>query len=162
MHDAALHLAFNHHGVDHAAAVVHDHVAQNFHRARARVHLDLGNVRAVGVGQPVRHEVGGSRQARGQVAGDREARRAAQRAGDLGERLAVLWNSMHVHRAVAQLEISGGDFEQLGGGDLRLLGHLGRRVEGRIACGHGLAAGIGAETGGRRGGIAHGHVDLGR
>ena len=64
VHDAARDLALDDHRVDLPAAVAHDHIAQDPHRAGGRIDLDLHRVRGVAVGEAAGHEVGGLLQPR--------------------------------------------------------------------------------------------------
>jgi len=52
--DAADDLAFNDHRIDHVSAIVHHHIAQDFHVAGLDIDLDLGHMGAIGIGRLIR------------------------------------------------------------------------------------------------------------
>ena len=81
VHDAAEHLALDHHRIDHAPAVVHHDIARDRDMAGADIDLDLADMAAVGVGHRVGLEVDGGGKPRRHVAGQRKARHAARAHG---------------------------------------------------------------------------------
>ena len=139
---------------------MHHHIAQDLHAAGVGIHLDFGEMTTVGVTEPRGHEIGSGGEPRRQIARQGEARRARQRARDLREALAMARNALHLHDAIANDEIIHGGFEQFGGGDLRLVREQGRRRKGRIACGDGLPARIGAKACGSGRGVADDDMNL--
>ena len=157
---APMHLAVDDHRIDDAAGVVHHDVADEPHHAGFGIDLGLADVRAVAIGQRRRGKVDRGGEPRRHAVRQREARHAADGVRDLRQRLAHLRHAFDPHRAVLQFQIVRRRFQHFRGGLDRLVAHRDRGEMHRVAGGHGLAAGEGAEAQRRAGGVAGDHVDV--
>ena len=141
VHHAAMHLTFDQHRVEHAAAVMHNHITQDAHTAGGDIDFDFGQMRAIGVAQPLRLEIDRRCQTRCQACRQCESGHAAQGACHLAQRALQLRHALDLDPAILEFQIVLGRLQQGGGSLARLVGHLQRGQMHRIAGRHRLAAG---------------------